>query len=295
MYNHQLDAFIKVADLGSFSKAAEAMYISSPAILQQINLLEEKCGFKLFERSNHGVKLTPAGKSLYNDSKTLISFSNNILNKAKSLAKASDTTVRIGTSLLYKCRLLPDIWAQISDIYPELKIEILPMTEYQSRNSIFSSLGKEYDVWEGIYGSISWKGKCNFLKLKDTPVCCAFSPKHPYTQYKKITLNDLKDETLVMPIEGVSKELDRFRHELVELYPDIKIIDSSHYGVDTFTLCEVNQYILITQEIYKDIHTNLIMKELDTNHTLPYGLIYALEPTVATKKMIEAVKKLYLK
>ena len=72
MYNHQLDAFIKVADLGSFGKAAESMYISSPAIIQQINLLERHCGFKLFNRSNRGVKLTPAGQSLYEDAKTLI-------------------------------------------------------------------------------------------------------------------------------------------------------------------------------------------------------------------------------
>ena len=42
MYNHQLDAFVKTAELGSFAKAAEAMYISSPALLQQINLLESK-------------------------------------------------------------------------------------------------------------------------------------------------------------------------------------------------------------------------------------------------------------
>lgn len=43
MYNPQLNAFIKVADSGSFSKAAEAMYISASAIIQQINLL---CDFQ---------------------------------------------------------------------------------------------------------------------------------------------------------------------------------------------------------------------------------------------------------
>ena len=58
MYNHQLDTFIKTADLGSFGKAGEALYISSTAVIQQINLLENLCGFKLFVRSNHGVKLT---------------------------------------------------------------------------------------------------------------------------------------------------------------------------------------------------------------------------------------------
>ena len=43
MYNHQLDTFLKVAELGSFNKAAEALFISAPAIIQQINLLEESC------------------------------------------------------------------------------------------------------------------------------------------------------------------------------------------------------------------------------------------------------------
>lgn len=87
MYNHHLDTFIQVADAGSFGKAAEAAYISTPAIIQQINLLEEHCGFSLFSRSNHGVKLTPAGKSLYEDTLTLIRLSEDALNKAKSWQK----------------------------------------------------------------------------------------------------------------------------------------------------------------------------------------------------------------
>ncbi len=82
MYNHQLDTFIKVAEQGSFGKAAQILYISSPAIIKQMNLLEEHCGFKLFVRTNHGVELTPAGLSLYEDAKTLIRFSQDALSKA---------------------------------------------------------------------------------------------------------------------------------------------------------------------------------------------------------------------
>ena len=89
MYNPQLDAFVKVADLGSFSKAAESMYISPPAIIQQINLLEASCGFKLFLRSNHGVRLTPAGQSLYEDAKTIIRLSQEALTKARRMAECT--------------------------------------------------------------------------------------------------------------------------------------------------------------------------------------------------------------
>lgn len=291
MYNPQLDAFIKVTDSGSFSKAAEAMYISAPAIIQQINLLETSCGFKLFIRSNHGVKLTPAGRSLYEDAKTIIRLSQNALNKARRLAESSETTVRIGTSLLYKCRLLPDLWTRISEKYPELKIEILSMTEYQNRGEVFAALGIEFDLFEGIYGSTGWNGMCQFLELERTPICCAVPKNHRLAGITKLTMQDLNGEYLVMPIEGVSKEIDTFRNHIQNNYPTIQIVDSKRYDLDTFTLCEVNGYILITQPVYTDIHSNLVTIPLETNYTLPYGLMYANNPTSATKKFIEAIKK----
>ena len=103
-------------------------------------------------------------------------------------------------------------------------------------------------------------------------------------------MQDLSGEVLVMPIEGVSEELDQFREEIVQDYPSARIIDSNYYGVDTFALCEMNSYILITQPVYEDIHPNLITIRLKTDASMPYGLIYAKEPTAATEKFIQAVK-----
>ena len=291
MYNPQLDAFIKVADSGSFSKAAEAMYISAPAIIQQINLLEASCGFKLFVRSNHGVKLTPAGRSLYEDAKTIIRLSQDALNKARRLAESSETTVRIGTSLLYRCRLLPDLWTRVSEKHPELKIEILPITEYQNRGEVFSALGVHFDLFEGIYGSAGWNGLCQFLELDRTPICCAVAKNHRLAGMKKLTMQDLNGEYIVMPIEGVSKEVDDFRNHIRKQYPTVQIADSKRYDVDTFTLCEVNGYVLITQPVYTDIHNNLVTIPLETNYTLPYGLMYANEPTMAAKKFVQYLKE----
>ena len=64
MYNPQLDTFICVVEAGSFSKAADKLYISPPAVIKQINLLESSLGVKLFERSHRGLTLTNAGHSL---------------------------------------------------------------------------------------------------------------------------------------------------------------------------------------------------------------------------------------
>ena len=290
MYNHQLDALIKAAETGSFSKAANAMFISTPAFVQQINLLEEGCGLKLFSRSNRGVKLTPAGQSLYEDAKTIVRLSGEALERAHRIAESSESTVRIGTSLLFKCRMFPDVWSRVSEQCPGLKVEILPISEHANLADLFSNLGIRYDLIEGVYGSAAYQGLCQFLELQRTPICCAVSREHRLFGVKKLALEDLNGEYVVMPIKGLSEELDRLRREIRERYPTIQIIDSPYYGVDTFVLCEVNPYVLITQQVYADIHPNLCTIPLEIPYTMPYGLMYAHAPSVATKAFLKAVQ-----
>lgn len=63
LYNPQLDTFLCVAEAGSFSKAAEKMYIIPTAVIKQINLLEGNLGVMLFTRSHRGLTLTEAGRA----------------------------------------------------------------------------------------------------------------------------------------------------------------------------------------------------------------------------------------
>ena len=67
--------FICVVEAGSFSKAAEELYISAPAVIKQINSLENSLNLQLFERTHRGLIITEAGKSLYQDAKYLIQYS----------------------------------------------------------------------------------------------------------------------------------------------------------------------------------------------------------------------------
>lgn len=75
MYNPQLETFIKVADAGSFSKAAEDAFITPTAVIKQINLLEADLGLQLFVRTHCGISLTESGEALYKDAKYLIQYS----------------------------------------------------------------------------------------------------------------------------------------------------------------------------------------------------------------------------
>ena len=290
MYNPQLDTFLTVANLGSFSKAGEALYISTPAVIQQINLLEERLNIKLFERSNHGVHLTKAGESFYKDTKEFIQLAHTILERTQKIATPEKIIIRIGTSLLYKCRLLPKLIELLDPNKTKYTIEFIPIIESQPRPNAFQALGKEYDLREGVICSPGWDNYFDYLELDKTPICCALSPKHPLSKKKNIDLKDLLNEQLILPIKGLSKEIDQFRQDILKLNPKIKIIDSSYYGIDTFTSCELNQYILITQKIYADIHPNLITVPLKEKYELPYGLIYSKSPSDTINKLIQSIK-----
>lgn len=63
MFDGRLETFIKVAECGSFSKAAEDLFITPTAVMKQINALEKEISVTLFERTNHGLRLTKAGES----------------------------------------------------------------------------------------------------------------------------------------------------------------------------------------------------------------------------------------
>ena len=84
MYNPQLETFLCVAEAGSFNKAAEKMYVSPPAVIKQMNLLEDSLGVRLFERTHRGLALTKAGQSLAQDARYIIQYCKDSVTRAKN-------------------------------------------------------------------------------------------------------------------------------------------------------------------------------------------------------------------
>ncbi|MGI6014866.1 MAG: LysR family transcriptional regulator [Oscillospiraceae bacterium] len=104
MYNPQLETFLCVVESGSFNKAAEKLFISPPAVIKQINLLEGSLGLTLFERTHRGLILTKAGQSLYQDAKYIIQYCKDSVTRAKNAMQESGMVIRIGTSPMTPAR-----------------------------------------------------------------------------------------------------------------------------------------------------------------------------------------------
>ena len=120
LYDPHLDLFLQVAELGSFSKAADAGFITPSAVIKQINLLEDELGVRLFERIHRGLKLTKAGESLKKDAPKLIRLSHEAASRAVSAMNCADHVIRIGTSPMTPAEVLVELWPKLSERVPEL-------------------------------------------------------------------------------------------------------------------------------------------------------------------------------
>lgn len=98
MYDRRLDAIVAAAELGSFSKAAEKLNISTPALVKQVTTFEGEHGLTLFIRSHTGVRATEAGKSIAEDARKIIAESSAALWRARNLGGLA--SVRLGVSLM---------------------------------------------------------------------------------------------------------------------------------------------------------------------------------------------------
>ena len=291
MYIQQLATFIQVAEAGSFGKAAEILFISTPAIVQQINLLEERCGFPLFNRSNRGVSLTPAGQSLYEDGKKIIALSDKALERAKQIFEDSLMTIKIGSSPIFRARVLIDAMNMTREDELQFHYEIPNLVSELSQFKQFELLGNQCDLLEAIFCDLAWADQCQFFELFQTPICIAVNQLHPLAKKKKVSLEDILPYTIILAREGAISQLDALRKDLQDLDPDITIQDAQTIGQDLISMTEVQPYIFITQKIFQDNHPSLVTIPLDTPHTLPYGFLYAKEPSQATLDFLDYVNE----
>lgn len=292
MYNKYLEIFIQVADTGSFSKAAEKLYISSTAIMKQMNLMEQDLGLSLLVRTNHGIKLTEVGKEIYKDCKYIIDYSNKAIAKAKRLQNNSHHFVTIGTSLICPCKPILDLWYQINNKYPEFKIKIVPFEEnHSSILNTLNSNGTNLDFIVSPCDSPIWLENFNFFKLGDYKFCIAVPVNHPLAKKDVISFKDLSGEKVTAITTGDSKQNQDILKKIKTNCKNVEIIDAPFfYDINVFNKCEENGSLLVTLECWKDVHPAFKTIPLASGEIIPYGILYSKTPTDDTLKFLDILK-----
>ena len=293
MVNDVLHAFIEVIDAGSFSKAAEKLYLSSTALMKQMNVLEAHVGVQLLIRTNHGIRATKAGISFYHDAKFLLQYSEKAVVRARQAANTNPYMIRIGTSLLNPCNVLLDVWNTISDTYPQFKMKMVPFDDNAaSWPGVYRTLGKNFDIMVGAYERDNGSDAFQALKLGEYRVSVAVSREHPLAKKERLSVPDFYGERLVMIQPGSSPLIDAIRGYLQAEHQVIQIKDAAHqYTIETFNRCEGSGAVLLTLDGWKDVHPSLVTLPVDWQYTIPYGVLYPLKPSNSVLLFVRALQE----
>ena len=293
MYRRELITFIVAIEQGSFLKASKKLYITPASVMNQINKLESHIGVKLIERTNQGIQLTTAGRSIYKDAKKIINQSEQAIARARQIAREEQQAIRVGTSILRPCKMLIDLWSELDTGMLPFTINIVPFDDNPaSMEAMLDSLGNEIDCFVGPCDSVTWRERYNILLLKHGDCCIAVPRKHRLAKKTKLQWNDLAGETFMMVKRGDSTILNKMRDEIEKEHPEINITDIPHfYDTTIFNECEKMGCIMETLDIWKDVHPSIATIPMEWEYKMPYGIIYAKRPSRSMQSFIEIIKE----
>ncbi|WP_371299687.1 LysR family transcriptional regulator [Schaedlerella sp.] len=293
MYNPQLETFICVVDSGSFSKAAEKLYITAPAVIKQINSLESSLDLHLFERTHRGLIVTEAGKSLYQDAKYLIQYCKDSVSRARNAQNNQEGVIRIGVSPMTPSQVFMTLWPRIQKYCPDLKFKLVPFENTpENAREILGNLEQNIDVIAGIFDDTMLSlRKCSGMQISKEPFCCAVALHHRLAGKETLTMEDLYGENMLLIQRGWSKYVDILRDDLRERHPQIQVIDFEFYNLEVFNRCENSNDVLLAIKNWESVHPLMKIIPVEWNYSIPYGLLYSMEPSEKVKKLLSAAEK----
>lgn len=297
MFNPQLTVFVSVVDCGSFTKAAESLFISPTAVMKQINALEKHLNLKLLERNSHGVRPTLAGETIYKDAKFLFEYSKRSIENARKVMENADCTFCVATSMLNPAKPFMDLWYQASQDFPNYKLHLVPFEDnHEGILSEIAQLGEKFDFLVGVCDSKMWLNKCNMLSLGRYKKMCAVSREHHLAKKDYLEISDLYGETLMMVAKGDSGVNDFIRNALNRNHPAIQIEDTPHfYDISVFNRCAETKNVLLTLECWKEVHPALVTIPVNWDYSSPYGLLYALKPSEDVQRFVDRIQEIQRK
>lgn len=192
----QLKYFVTVANCLSFTKAADQLYVTQPALSRHINNLEKELNVLLFIRTGREVQLTPAGQLLLKGFSEMYDNFSTLLNQAQSIQKGLNGHLRIGVL----------DGADISDFMPPIFYffeEKHPNVELSFRYGSFNSLTTELyngklDLAFTLHFNIINREFLDFKYVEHTKDHLVMNRLHPLASEENLTLADCKNELFIM-------------------------------------------------------------------------------------------------
>lgn len=195
----QLEAFVKVAEDGSFSKAAKALYLTQPTISAHISSLEKELNARLFIRNTKEVSLSEDGRELYQYASQMVELEKKIEEVFSEEARRDTKCITIATSTIPAQYILPDILATFNEKYPTEQFKVMEMDSSKVIEMVVSHMA---DI--GFTGTVLEKKHCKYIPFYNDELVLITPNTEKYQKYAE-NPNDLewiREEGMIMREEG---------------------------------------------------------------------------------------------
>lgn len=235
-------ALLKILEIGSFTKAAEAMGYSQSAVSQMVQSLESELSLKLLYRSRNGIKLTPEGEALLPYIQRTVNHYNAMLEKTRELKGLNGGLIRIGTLSSVSSQWLPGLIKDFQTLYPKVHF-LLHQGDYttipawvRAGEIDFGFVNPDAESVRGLHTIFVTSGGHKAV----------LHPDHPLAAQPWVTLEQLAKETFLL-LEGgcLSEPLEAFRTLGLEPRVELRMHDN-------FSICsmvEANVGVSILPEL----------------------------------------------
>lgn len=193
----QLASFLEVARLNSFSRAAEKIYRTQPAISAQVRLLEQECGEKLFDRSGKKVMLTPAGEILKRYAEKILGLQKEALQAIAELNQTPRGKLYIGANEATCLYVLPKTFARFKQLYPLVQISI-----YRNFSHKIMQKVQEGAVDLGIVTLPQSAPNMEVIPVFKDEVQAVVPKSHPLAKNRSVSVEELAQFPMILPKTG---------------------------------------------------------------------------------------------
>ena len=203
--------FVAVAETENVSRAALKLHVSQPALSRQIRDLEEEIGFCLLERTAKSVRLTEAGRTFFDDVRGLLQNADEAVTKARAVANAEPTELRVGYSPTPTADFLPKTLRAFQQAMPNVPVRLHDL----SSNAIRDGL-RDGGLQLGLIVPPTKAGSMRDLRYEELlhkRVCVAVGLEHPFARRRAIPLT----EVAAQPLIALTREDYPSYHDLLSI------------------------------------------------------------------------------
>ncbi len=294
----QLEAFVKIADSGSFSKAAKELFLTQPTISAHITSLEKELNSRLFVRNTKDVHLSQSGETLYTYAKQMLLLQDKIEETFATKEESEQQCITIAASTIPAQYLLPEILVAFSTKYPEQQFKIV---ETDSAKVVEHVLNHTADV--GFTGTTLDKKTCKHIPFyqDELVVITPNTEKYQALLGKGEKATWIVEEKLIMREEGsgTRKEAEKQLKKIGVPVSKLNVIasmespESIKRAVASGMGISIISKLAAADEVAKGNLLALPVDSEDSKRDINVVYDLNLQPSRATERFIKVVKEMY--